>query len=338
MALCAKRVMINGFGRIGRTFLRTILADELAQKQLEVVAVNIGPNDAGNCDLLFKYDSVMPEFKGDVSYRDGFLVTENHRIKIITESDPARLPHAQMGIDWVVEASGRFIQREKASLHLAAGAKKVLITAPSESADITIIPGVNMEQYQPDNHHIISLGSCTTNAFAPLVKVLQENFGIASGLMTTTHAYTNDQVLLDIEHKDPRRARAAGLNIIPTKTGADRVITQLFPELSGRIKAVALRVPVPLGSLIDFTFEAIKPIGTDAINRVLQRAAENEFNSIIQYQDKPLVSSDFIGNPSSCVIDSLLTHSVGNLGKVFAWYDNEFGYSMRLRDFLLFFS
>lgn len=333
-----KNIMINGFGRIGRTFLRTILLDEKAKKNLNVVAINIGPSDASSCALLFKYDSVMPEFPGSVLFSDGYLVIGEHRIKILTESDPAKLPHKNMAIEWVVEASGRFTSREKANLHLQAGAQKVLITAPSDSADITIIPGVNQDKYQASNHHIVSLGSCTTNAFAPLVKVLKEHFGVSCGLMTTTHAYTNDQVLLDVEHKDPRRARAAALNIIPTKTGADKVITHLFPELEGKIKALALRVPVPLGSLIDFSFESIKPMGAEAINSVLKRAAEHELKNIMQYQDQPLVSSDFIGNPHSCIIDSLLTQSVGNMGKVFAWYDNEFGYSMRLRDFLLLFA
>ncbi len=330
-----KNIMINGFGRIGRTFLRTILGDAKAQIELNVVAINVGPSDLSNCALLFKYDSIMTEYPGDVTFGDGYLTIDKHRIKVLAESDPEKLPHAAMDIDWVIEASGHFISKEKASLHLNAGAKRVLITAPSGNADITIIPGVNHQKYEPASHHVVSLGSCTTNAFAPLVKILNEQFGLISGLMTTTHAYTNDQVLLDVEHKDPRRARAAALNIIPTKTGADKVIIQLFPELEGKIKALAVRVPVPLGSLIDFAFTANKPFSVEAINTALKNAAGNELENIVQYTDKPLVSSDFIGNTHSCVVDSLLTQSVGNMGKVFAWYDNEYGYSTRLKDFLL---
>ncbi len=330
-----KNIMINGFGRIGRTFLRIVLSDEKAQKELKVVAINVGPNDASSCALLFKYDSIMAEYPGEVEFADGYLIIGKHRIKVLAESDPSKLPHAAMGIDWVVEATGHFISKEKASLHIKAGAKKVLVTAPSGDADITIIPGVNHQKYQPIDHEIVSLGSCTTNAFAPLVKIIKEHFGLISGLMTTTHAYTNDQVLLDVEHKDPRRARAAALNIIPTKTGADKVITQIFPELEGKIKALAVRVPVPLGSLIDFAFTTVKPMSAEAINTAIKYSADHELKNIVQYTDKQLVSSDFMGNPHSCIVDSLLTQCVGNMGKVFAWYDNEYGYSTRLKDFLL---
>lgn len=330
-----KNIMINGFGRIGRTFLRTVLLDDKAKKELNIVAINVGPSDPSSCALLFKYDSVMAEYPAEVSYNDGYLVIGTQRIKVLAESDPAKLPHTAMGIDWVIEASGHFTSKEKAGLHLKAGAKKVLITAPSSDADITIIPGVNHQKYQSTSHHLVSLGSCTTNAFAPLVKILTEHFGLINGLMTTAHAYTNDQALLDVEHKDPRRARAAALNIIPTKTGADKVITQIFPELEGKIKALAIRVPVPLGSLIDFAFTASKPISVEAINTALKYSADHELKNIVQYSDKPLVSSDFIGNTHSCVVDSLLTQCVGMMGKAFAWYDNEYGYSTRLKDFLL---
>jgi glyceraldehyde-3-phosphate dehydrogenase type I len=330
-----KNIMINGFGRIGRTFLRTLLLDDKAKKELTVVAINVGPCDVRNCDVLFKYDSIMPEYPAEVAFADGYLTINNQPIKILTEADPCKLPHAAMNVTWVVEASGRFTSKEKAGMHLQAGAKKVLITAPSSDTDITIIPGVNAQKYQPASHHIISLGSCTTNAFAPLVKILKDHFGLINGLMTTTHAYTNDQVLLDVEHKDPRRARAAALNIIPTKTGADKVIVQLFPELEGKIKALAVRVPVPLSSLIDFAFTATKPMSVEAINTAMKYAADHDLKHIVQYIDKPLVSSDFIGNPHSCIVDSLLTQCVGAMGKVFAWYDNEYGYSMRVKDFLL---
>lgn len=329
-----KSVMINGFGRIGRTFLRILLLDPQAAKNLAVVAINIGPGDINSCALLFKYDSLMPEYPGDVAVVDGHLVIDGKRIKILTELDPSKLPHTALGVDWVVEATGRFTSKEKASLHLKAGAKKVLITAPSSDADITIVPGINHTKYDSAQHNIVSLGSCTTNAFTPLVKMMKDHFGLTSGLMTTTHAYTNDQVLLDVEHKDPRRARAAALNIIPTKTGADKVIVQIYPELEGKIKALAVRVPVPLASLIDFAFIASKPISAEAINTAIKYASEHDLKHIVQYCDQPLVSSDFIGNPHSCIVDSLLTQCVGSMGKVFAWYDNEYGYSTRLKDFL----
>lgn len=329
-----KNIMINGFGRIGRTFLRTLLLDSQAKKDLAVVAINLGPGDMDSCALLFKYDSLMPEYPGEVAVVDGYLVIDDQRIKLLTELDPAKLPHAALGVEWVIEATGRFTSKEKARIHLTAGAKKVLITAPAGDADVTIIPGINHAKYVAAQHHIVSLGSCTTNAFTPLVKIIKDHFGLTSGLMTTTHAYTNDQVLLDVEHKDPRRARAAALNIIPTKTGADKVIIQLYPELEGKIKALAVRVPVPLASLIDFAFTTSKPISVEAINTAIQYAADHELKNIVQYCDKPLVSSDFIGNTHSCIVDSLLTQCVGTMGKIFAWYDNEYGYSTRLKDFL----
>lgn len=330
-----KNIVINGFGRIGRTFLRVLFKNNHVFDKLTVTAINIGPADPSNIAHLFIYDTIMHPFAGQVSYQNGILTINNIPIKILTEADPTKLPHTSLKTDWVVEASGRFTTKDNAMLHLKAGAKKVLITAPSSDADITIIPGVNDNQYVDQKHNIISLGSCTTNAFAPLVKVIKETFGLTNGLMTTTHAYTNDQVLLDVEHKDPRRARAAAMNIIPTKTGADKVIIQLFPELEGKMKALAIRVPVPLGSLIDFSFSTEKPTTQDTINTVFQKAAQSSLKNILEYSQAPLVSSDVIGNHHSCVFDSLLTQSLGNMHKVFAWYDNEFGYSNRLMDFLL---
>jgi glyceraldehyde 3-phosphate dehydrogenase len=330
-----KNIMINGFGRIGKTFLRTCLLNDKARKKINIAAINIGPGDQNQCALLFKYDSIMPEYQASVSYTDGHLTIDNQRIKIFTETDPAKLPHNKLGIDWVVEASGLFTNKKKAHKHIDAGAKKVLITAPADDSDITIIPGVNDEKYQPDIHNIVSLGSCTTNAVIPLIKIIHNNFDITSSLITTIHAYTNDQVLLDIEHKDPRRARAANLNIIPTKTGADKVITQLFPELEKKIHALAIRVPVPVSSLIDFAFTTSKTVSIEAINNAIQYSSENDLKDIVQYIQIPLVSSDFIGNAHSCIVDSLLTQSAGNLCKVFAWYDNEYGYSSRLKDFLI---
>lgn len=329
-----KQCMINGFGRIGRTFLRILLQDPQALEKLNIAAINIGPGDAQTSALLFKHDTLMRTFAGTVSFNDNTLTINNQSIRIFTEKDPARLPHKELGIDWVIEASGHFATHEKASLHRAAGAGKVLITAPADDADITIIPGINMHEYNPEMHHIVSLGSCTTNAFAPLVDVLQKNVGIVSGLMTTTHAYTNDQVLLDVDHKDPRRARAAALNMVPTKTGADKVIIKIFPELQGKLKAVAIRVPVPLVSLIDFACITTTPITAKEVNILLHKASTTHLSGILSYQELPLVSSDFMGNPHSCIIDGLLTQHVDGMIKIFAWYDNEYGYSSRLKDFL----
>lgn len=330
-----KRIAVNGFGRIGRTFLRVVLTDKACLEQLEIVAINIGPSDASNMAHLFMHDSIMGTFDGTVTLNGSTLAINGTPITLLTEQDPEHIDWKSLNIDWVIEASGHFTSREGASKHLKAGCKKVLITAPASDEDITIIPGVNNDAYNKENHSIVSLGSCTTNCFAPLVKILHESFVITEGLMSTVHAYTNDQVLLDIEHKDPRRARAAGFNIIPTKTGADSVITKIYPSLTGKIKASALRVPVPVVSIIDFTFLTEKPITQASLNTAMKTYAENQLKGIVQYVEEPLVSSDFIGNQYSCIVDALLTQSVGNMGKVFAWYDNEFGYSCRIKDFLL---
>jgi len=328
-------IAINGFGRIGRAFLRALLSDEQARTTLRVVAINLGPNRTPNLDILFKHDSILGTFPGPVSATDDKLTVNGYDIALFAQADPAGLPWADLGIDWVVDASGHFTDGLKAQKHCAAGCKKVLITAPATNEDITIIPGVNDIAYNATKHNIISMGSCTTNCFAPVVKVLQESFGITQGFMTTTHAYTNDQVLLDVGHQDPRRARAAALNIVPTKTGAGKVITKLFPELEGKLSAIALRVPVPLVSMLDFTFTTSKPVNATLINDAFKASSNGPLKGIIQYETQPLVSSDFIGNESSCIIDSLLTQGSGSMGKVFAWYDNEYGYSCRLKDFLL---
>ena len=334
------KIAINGFGRIGRAFLRSILLDKIlldkkAKDSLDVVAINLGPSNEIRLDLLFKYDSIMKEFPGAVQFKDNVLVVDGKKIKVLTEADPAKLPWKSLGIDWVVESSGHFTSHSKASMHIASGCRKVLVTAPVADADVTIVPGVNDKAYNAEKHSIISLGSCTTNAFAPIVKIINDSFGIINGVMTTVHAYTNDQVLLDVEHKDPRRARAAAINIIPTKTGAAKVIFQVFPELEGKLEAVAIRVPVPVVSLIDFAFVTSKALTVQDINQVFLKYANGEMKDTLQYVTDPLVSSDFIGNTHSCIFDSLLTQSTGNIGKVFAWYDNEFGYSCRLKDFLL---
>lgn len=329
-----KRIAINGFGRIGRTVLRVLLEKNIAE-QVDVVAINLGPSKPDNLALLFAYDSVMGPFPGTVTSDEKSLVINGKSIALFCEKDPALLPWKQLGIEVVIESSGAFTDGEKAKAHLAAGAKKVLITAPAKNEDAAIIIGVNDASYDPAKHHIISLGSCTTNCFAPVIKVLHESFHLSSGLMTTIHSYTNDQVLLDVEHKDPRRARAAALNMIPTKTGAKNLVAKIFPELEGVIDAVAIRVPTPVVSLLDFSFVASKPISVASINDAFKAASNGALKHILQYEDKPLVSSDFKGNSASCIIDSLLTQSTGNMGKVFAWYDNEYGYSCRVRDFLL---
>lgn len=330
-----KRIAINGFGRIGRTFLRIMLSDATCKDHLDIVAINIGACDPSNMARLFMHDSIMGTFNGTVTLENSILTINGTPIHLLTEQDPEHIDWKTLAIDWVIEASGHFTSRQGAMKHINAGAKKVLITAPAKDEDITIIPGVNNDAYDKEKHAIVSLGSCTTNCFAPLVKILHESFVIVEGLMSTVHAYTNDQVLLDVEHKDPRRARAAGFNIIPTKTGADSVITKIYPALAGKLKASSLRVPVPVVSIIDFTFLTEKPFTQESLNATLKAYANNQLKGIVHYEEEPLVSSDFIGNQHSCIIDSLLTQNIGNMGKVFAWYDNEFGYSCRIKDFLL---
>lgn len=330
----ANKIAINGFGRIGRSFLRSILEDKTAQKKLEVVAINIGPGKIDQTALLFKYDSIMGIFPRKVEFSDNSLIVDGQQIKILSELNPEKLPWGDLNVDWVVEATGKFREREKAEMHLKAGAKKVLITAPTIGEDATIIPGVNDSDYNSTDL-IVSMGSCTTNCFAPMIKVLKENFELTSGLMTTMHAYTNDQVLLDVEHKDPRRARAAAINMIPTNTGAEKVIIKIYPEFEGKLKACAIRIPISIVSLVDFTFTTKDFLTEDQINNKFKKYASGALKGILQYCDEPLVSSDFEQNPHSCIIDSLLTKSTGNTHKIFGWYDNEFGYACRLKDFLL---
>ena len=330
-----KRIAINGFGRIGRSFLRTILEDRDAREGLDIVAINIGPAEPKMIAQLFKYDSIMGVYPGKIVLKGNTLHIDTYRIAIIAECDPSKLPWKKHKVDWVVEATGCFTDKKSASCHLKAGAKKVLITAPASGEDITIIPGVNDKEYKANTHNIVALGSCTTNCFAPIIKVLSENFGLTYGLMNAVHAYTNTQVLLDIEARDPRRARAAALNIIPTTTGASKLITKIFPKFKGKLDAVAIRVPVPIVSLIDFTFTTKEKLSEDMINKAFKKASQGSLRHIMAYATEPLVSSDYKGHPASCIIDSLLTQTAGNLGKVFAWYDNEWGFSTRLKDFLL---
>jgi glyceraldehyde 3-phosphate dehydrogenase len=328
-------IAINGFGRIGRNFLRAYLQDSQALEKMRVVAINIGPAHIDYVAYLFTYDTIMGTFKGDVRLEGDQLIIDGHSIKILTEKDPAQLPWKALNIDWVVECTGHFTKREGASKHLQAGAKKVLISAPAHGQDITIVPGINDQLFNAQTHNIISLGSCTTNAVTPMLKVMNDFFEIEHCLMTTIHAYTNTQVLLDVEGEDERRSRAAALNVIPTTTGAMKVVTQVLPELAGRIEGLALRVPVANVSLVDLTVTTKKEVTAQSINQVFIDASRGALKNIVDFCALPLVSSDFIGNAHSVIIDSQLTMTTGkNMSKIFGWYDNEWGYSNRLKDFL----
>ncbi|QQR49229.1 type I glyceraldehyde-3-phosphate dehydrogenase [bacterium] len=326
---------INGFGRIGRTFLRTIMQDAQARLKLNVVTINVGPTPPINLDLLFQYDSIMGTYNGTVTFHDNQLIIDGHAITVVSESNPEALPWKKLNIDWVIESSGHFTNREQAQRHPLPQQGKILITAPSADADITIIPGVNDQAYNVAQHRLVSLGSCTTNCFAPLVKVIKENVTLLQGMMTTAHAYTANQNVLDNQHKDPRRARSAASNMIPAATGAQKVIAKIFPDLEGKVLATGLRIPLPIVSLVDFTFVTQEKLTIEAINELFKSAATSSLKNILAYNEKQLVSSDFIGNTHSAIFDSPLTQSIGTMHKIFAWYDNEFGYSSRLKDFLL---
>lgn len=328
-------VAINGFGRIGRNFLRVVLQDHDALKKINIVAINIGPAKMDFVAHMFKYDSLLGTYPGNVRLQNDALIIDNHTIKIFTQLDPSLIPWKQVAVDWVVEASGHFTKCDGASKHIKAGAHAVLITAPAQDEDITIIPGVNDAAFDIKKHAIVSLGSCTTNAYTPILKILHENFRIQQSFMTTVHAYTNSQVLLDVETSDLRRSRAAGLNIIPTSTGAMKVAVKVLPELDGKLDAVALRVPVAKVSLIDLVFQAEKQLSVTAINDAFVQAQNGAMHGIVGLTMEPLVSSDFSGDPRSVVIDGLSTRICGKMmGKIFGWYDNEWGYSARLKDFL----
>lgn len=329
------KIAINGFGRIGRTFLRVLLHDKKALQKIKIVAVNIGPAAIDCTAHMFKYDTLMGIFPEKITQKGNVLTIGDYSIKIVAECEPNKCPWKELDIDWVVDCSGKFTTKEKAQLHLSAGARSVLISAPGKNADVTIIPGVNDKAYDAKKHRIVSLGSCTTNAFLPLLKVLQESFGIEKGFMTTIHAYTNSQVLLDVEAKDLRKARSATLNTIPTSTGASKVMGLVMPELEGKVKSMALRVPVPKGSLIDLTFISKKELSKDAINDAFVTASQSYLHRILDITHEPIVSSDSNMTTYSVIVDGLLTDAIGTMGKVFGWYDNEWGYSERLKDFLL---
>lgn len=325
----AIRVGINGFGRTGRMFYRAAIQKPTS---FEVVAVN-DLTSAENLSHLLRYDSVHGKLSEQVKVEGSHVMVNGHAFEVFSEHDPARLPWSRLGVQLVVEASGHFTSRDKAAAHLSAGAKKVVLSAPGEGADATFCMGVNERDYDPKKHQVVSNASCTTNCLAPIAKVLHENFGIVHGLMTTVHAYTNDQRLLDAPHKDLRRARAAAMSMIPTSTGAARAIGLVIPALKGKLDGVAVRVPTPNVSLVDLCALLERDADSKAINLAMKSAAEGEMKGILEYCEEPLVSTDFNGNPSSSILDSPLTKVIGGrLAKVFAWYDNEWGYANRLVD------
>jgi len=326
----ATRVGINGFGRIGRNVFRAACGDPA----LDLVAVN-DITDAKTLAHLLKYDSVHGAFKGTVEAKDQSLVVNGKEIKVLASKDPAALPWKDLGVEVVVESTGRFTDRASAAKHLEAGAKKVIISAPAKDEDITIVLGVNETRYDPAKHHVISNASCTTNCLAPVAKVLMQICGIKHGLMTTIHSYTNDQSILDLPHTDLRRARAAAMSMIPTSTGAAKAVGLVLPELKGKIHGLAIRVPTPNVSVVDLVAETEKPVTAEAVNAALRKAAEGELKGILGYTDEPLVSIDFNGNPLSSIVDGTSTSVVdGTLVKVLSWYDNEWGYSCRVRDLI----
>lgn len=329
----AVKIGINGFGRIGRLAFRAI-TQHYAGK-IEVVAVNDLTDARTNAHLL-KYDSTYGIYLGKVEATSDAIVVNGKKTKVLSERDPSKIPWRGLGVDIVIESTGLFTDASKAAVHLQSGAKKVIISAPAKGEDITIVMGVNEDKYDPEKHHVISNASCTTNCIAPVVKVLHEKFGVVRGFMSTIHAYTNDQRLLDMFHQDLRRARAAALNIVPTTTGAARAVTLVIPELKGRLDGVAYRVPVPTVSLCDFVADLEKEVTADQVNGAFKSAAQGKLDGILRYCDEPLVSSDFKGDPASSIFDALSTMCLGNMVKVLAWYDNEWGYSCRLADLALY--
>ena len=328
------RVAINGFGRIGRLCLRTMRAR--ANGALSVVAVNDMADLHTNAHL-FKYDSTYGTFAGKLEVGEGTLRVDGWEIAVLNQKDPSRLPWKQLGVDLVIESTGVFTDGERVRAHLDAGAKKVIITAPAKNEDITIVLGVNESGYDPKKHHIVSNASCTTNCLAPVAKVLHDAFGIERGLMTTTHAYTNDQRILDLMHTDLRRARAAAMNIVPTTTGAAQAIGLVIPQLKGKLHGISLRVPTSTVSVVDLVADLKKSVSAAEINAALKAAAEGHLKGILAYCDEPLVSSDFRGHPASAIVDALSTVVLeGKMAKVLAWYDNEWGYSCRVADLAAF--
>ena len=326
------KVGINGFGRIGRNFFRAI---NVGGADITVVGIN-DLTDTKTLAHLLKYDSILGRFNGTVEAEEGAIVVNGVRIPVFAQRDPADLPWGEVGADIVVESTGFFTDADAARKHITAGAKKVLISAPAKGEDITIVMGVNQEKYNPETDHIISNASCTTNCLAPMAKAIDDAFGIERGLMTTIHAYTNDQSILDFPHSDLRRARAAALNMIPTSTGAAKAIALVMPHLKGKLDGYAMRVPVPTGSATDLTVELRTAATKEEINAVVKAAAEGALKGILQYTEDPIVSSDIVTDPASCIFDASLTIANGNMVKVLGWYDNEWGYSNRLIDIVTF--
>jgi len=324
------RVGINGFGRIGRNFWRAANAAD-GDRGIEIVAAN-DLGDVATMAHLLKYDSVVGTLPHEVSVSGDTITVGDRSIKILAERDPAKLPWGDLGVDVVIESTGLFTTGPKARAHIEAGAKKVIISAPAKEEDITIVMGVNDDKYDPDAHTIISNASCTTNCVAPMAKVLLDSFGIVKGLMTTVHAYTQDQNLQDGPHKDLRRARAAAINIVPTSTGAAKATSLVIPELKGKLDGYSLRVPVPDGSITDLVVELGRDVTKDEVNAAFKAAAEGALKGILYYTEDPIVSTDIVGSPASCTFDASITMAYGNQVKVFGWYDNEWGYSSRLVD------
>jgi glyceraldehyde 3-phosphate dehydrogenase len=325
------RIAINGFGRIGRNYLRRLLEVDNADAGLQVVAIN-DLWDAGTLAHLLEYDSTFGRLGHEVTYDEGALTVGGQSLPVYAERRPDALPWADLGVDLVIESTGRLRSRDDAALHLKAGAGRVLVSAPGKGVDATLVPGVNTETYDPVRHQIVSAASCTTNCVAPLIKVLHDAFTVERGYLTTVHAYTNDQNVLDAPHKDARRARAAGVNIIPTSTGAAKAVGLVLPELAGRLAGVALRVPVVDGSISDLTLQFGADVTPERINQAVAAASGGPLAGIIRYTEAPIVSSDIVGDPASCVFDARLTQASGRLAKVFGWYDNEWGYTSRLVD------
>lgn len=324
----AVRIGINGFGRIGRMFCKAAIDEP----DIEIIAIN-DLGDIKSLAHLYKYDSVYGMADEEVSLSGNNLVLDEQEIKIMSETDPSKLKWKEMDIDIVIESTGAFTDRKNAQKHLDAGAKKIIISAPATDPDITVVLGVNEDQYDPFKHNIISNASCTTNCLAPVVKILMDNFGVKKGFLSTIHAYTNDQRILDLPHKDLRRARAAAINIIPTSTGAAKAIGLVIPELQGKMDGIALRAPVPVGSVCDIVCTLEKSASVSDINTVFKKYADTgRLEDILQYTEDPIVSSDVIGSPYSAVFDSLATMAIGDMVKIIAWYDNEWGYSNRLVD------
>jgi glyceraldehyde 3-phosphate dehydrogenase len=326
----AVKIGINGFGRIGRNVFRAALSNP----GVEIVAIN-DLTDANMLAHLLQYDTIHGSLNEKVTVDGDYLVVDGHKVKVLAERDPAQLAWGELGVEVVVESTGRFTKRADAAKHLEAGAKKVIISAPASDEDITIVMGVNEDKYDAANHHVISNASCTTNCLAPFAKVLHEQFGIKRGMMTTVHSYTNDQQILDLPHKDYRRARAAAENIIPTTTGAAKAVALVLPELKGKLNGMAMRVPTPNVSVVDLVAELEKDTTVEEVNAAFKKASEGELKGILEYSELPLVSTDYNGNPSSSTIDALSTMVMeGNMVKVLSWYDNETGYSSRVVDLI----